>query len=227
MRFHILVGAATISIAGLLLSCSDDIVNTKEESPLVPLAVGNFWQYQLVEYDLLLSNPATVLDTMTLAITRSYWQEIGGKQTALYILKEYESAGEQGGWAADSSIVFNEGSSYMMIDPEGRLVPHTIMIAKYPVSQGETWNYVECYNGSCDSIGVKIVTPLGTFDCHQFVYYWDGSCPNEAPLKARALLDDGRSGDYYAPGIGRVIAGATTINGTTVRRWELIAFRAN
>ncbi len=206
-----------ILIAIAIVSCEKE--NDSEDMKLVPLDIGNKWEYnsyqvQSGEEILIGSNSVEIDSILTLDIEgdeKEVYREIStdGYSLNTSFVNNTKEGFYMFGEYADFHIEYAGGAN-MIIDYEGDyLLTYSSLIAKFPVSIGETWNstgirftmtYLEdtikitpfYYQLEIKCIGtnLKVQTDKGSFDC---IGYQTGQPDNYSNI-------------YYSRGIGHVMS---------------------
>jgi hypothetical protein len=142
---------------------------------IVPLQVGNVWEYQVYALDTAVNDLRMIkIDTLTVY-----------KDTSVNAERWYKMGGLQGteGW------VTNRKDGFWF----ARLNQQPFLFAKYPVKVGDRYTSLI---GNVEAeitvaeIGAEVAVPAGTFRCHKYVQ-------KVGPMEATTIF-------YFAPGVGLV-----------------------
>ena len=172
---------AAVCIFNLIVfsfGCSERSVsepdNTEKQTPVVPLSVGNYWNYNTKDS---IHSTGQVFNYNTFfcvygdtVINNERWYLWGPyeKSDVWYINKQY---------GLISLSIFKSG------DETSIRIDTTF---KYPVILGDKYKNLEVL-----SVNEKVAVPVGTFSCIHFRYTIIGN-PSD-------IIDE-----YFAPGIGRI-----------------------
>ncbi len=172
---------ALILLAIFVYSCGDNGNNPTDSSVLMPLKIGNYWEYYSNYF---------------------YTSSTDSAAYRLTVDSEIEYNGENQMQLRYFNIFTNATfltPSYYKNEPNGLRITSRylgmdyIMVFKYPVSKGEIISEDENTKFYVDSINVVYTTLAGKFNCIKYV---------------QVILDDSKETDisynYYTPGIGQI-----------------------
>jgi len=184
----------SLIIMFMVASCKDDTtspdINPLNTDELVPLKIGNTWDYEYTDYD--------GSDQMKVNVTTTVVSDIQYQGERHFLMQHTEHA------TGESKIPqvyhINKADAYYMILLEDNEEPETVKF-NYPTFTGDIIHEDEYYKYYVEKVDHIYTTPAGMFKCIKYVYIWylNGN-------------EFGRFINYFAPGIGKV---ATEIYGTT------------
>lgn len=203
----------TLVILGFsIMSCNYSTIpqNNSSNDVLVPLKVGNYWEY---------SNSSGKDFSVNYEIILKFITE---NDDSIYGKLAYGPLVEVGGY----SLIYNSDSGYYN-GGEVRTILHDtlltkILLAKYPVNVGDEWETNTISSDSldkykCISKSKFVVTPAGTFNC--IVY-----------KKYNTEFDEYEYRYYYTPGVGLILTELYEEKSTglvLLRSEKLIGYKIN
>ncbi len=157
-RFYRVSLGISLLIILLAASCSDKSTNPQPTGVLIPLAIGNQWQYAGTDYD---SSYEIGVDTVLLEIV---------KDTLIQNMTFYIVTADS---VRDPEIFWPSNQS----DGMWVFIPFDSTLAlafKYPASVGD-WVIFENDSVVVVSTNASVTVPGGTFSCYQYNTYSSGT----------------------------------------------------
>ncbi len=162
--------------------CNDTIFRPLSTEGLIPLTVGNYWEYKLETY--------IYGDTIPQIITNYTVQGITKKHYALFECNLYEAiVYDRSLGGPDEWLFWQDSTGYYglggMSDKDTLI--NKSLLWEYPVEEGESWKslilffnkatqkfeYGDTIKYTCVSTNRKFDTPAGKFSCYVFYYRTD------------------------------------------------------
>ena len=189
----------------ILVSCKDNTTSPVVQNVIWPLAVDNYWEIKMINYDSLGNVASSLIDT-TKVVSDSMCTS--GK---IYKLKFFN----------DSNVHYNDEYAcnksdgfYMVNKIQDSIL--AIMLYKYPCLQGEQY-YLDSTFVKIESTNESVNVSAGVFNCYKYVieinngFFW------------------GKSISYMSPGVGQILfeyyIGPNVNNYKINMRQELLSYK--
>lgn len=175
-----MIGVALLSMTlfAFISGCNKSNPVSSDESAVgvIPLTIGNTWEYSGVTYD----TTSEVAERYSELMNVQRDSIIFGRHMYLY-----------GSWSTntDSGLIVGGGFSYVPDPPPPHdTIPAWWLVYQYPTKQGESYRSIgsAIVVGSIDTV---IAVTAGSFHCIDYKQYCQGDLFSE---------------DYICPGIGRI-----------------------
>ncbi len=185
--------------------CKDTTLIPLNTNELLPLTVGNWWEYELQTFIYGGDNDTTILINYGV-------QQIKEKHYSLYNCCLYETVVYDRGFGGSENWLYWQDSTGVyslggFSDVDSLI--NKSLISKYPVEKGESWMsqnvyfdkltrkfvYGDSIKYTCVSINKEFDTPIGKISCYVFYYRTD---------IASDVIGFYDTYDYISPGIGLV-----------------------
>lgn len=193
-KFYLIV-LLVLSIS-IILSCSDTTEPEPEEKVILPLVVGNNWEYEYQQ---------VLFDTYADSLRIYVYKDTVFKEVTYRRIVEYEGFllavyyYDYSNWEDNSYLYRNEDLglvSYGRVDEDDGEISfysEPYLIALFPAMVGDLWKQYSSdnYIYECVSINEQVTVPAGTFNC----YVYEGTRISDGKLVFIY---------YYAPNIGLI-----------------------
>ena len=191
--YLIVLLALSISI---IFSCSDTTEPEPEEQVIMPLVIGNTWEYEYQEVLLWVYNDSLHIDvykdTVFNEVTYRRIVEYEGFLLAVYYY-DYSSWGDHSYLYRNEDLGLVSYGSVDEDDGEISFYSEPYLIALFPAMVGDLWKQYSSdnYIYECVEINEQVTVPAGTFNC----YVYEGTRISDGELVHIY---------YYAPNIGLI-----------------------
>lgn len=143
-----------VSLLLFLFACSEDS-NQEEKLEIMPLAIGNYWGFDVIDFN----EDGTIKDTSIYIISLRLDTVINNKKYYYTLI--------------DNFLHFSNDNGLYINNLQNPIKDWLFL--KYPCSIGDTWEYNLYFNSnvSVNSLNKLVSVPYGTFECieYEFSYF--------------------------------------------------------